>query len=173
MSDRVAVMSDGRIEQLDDPRTIYDQPKTAFVADFIGEMNFLEGDVTEAGGGQFTVDAGAGVSVRGRGDVTRGTRARVGIRSERMTARAGSPDPGANSAAAEVITKMYLGDQIQIVAQFANGTNVVVREQRKNADPALDTIDPGDHIAISWDEAAPLMLGTLAAAATASKEEAS
>src|SRR6266704_1160129 len=48
MSDRVAVMSHGVIEQLDEPRAIYDRPLTAFVADFIGDMNFLVGEVVEA-----------------------------------------------------------------------------------------------------------------------------
>ena len=46
MSDRVAVMSNGHIEQLDDPRSIYDRPQTSFVAEFIGEMNFFTGQVT-------------------------------------------------------------------------------------------------------------------------------
>jgi len=54
---------------------------------------------------------------------------------------------------------MYLGDQIQIVAQLSGGRSVVVREQRASADPTLDTINPGDQIALSWDESAPLLLG--------------
>jgi plastocyanin len=60
---------------------------------------------------------------------------------------------------------MYLGDQIQIVAKLAGDRNVVVREQRASADPALDTINPGDQIALSWDESAPLLLGDAAASA--------
>jgi spermidine/putrescine transport system ATP-binding protein len=159
MSDRVAVMSNGVIEQLDEPRAIYDQPLTAFVADFIGDMNFLTGEVAEAADGGFAVDAGSGIVVRGRGDAARGSRVRVGIRPERMIAEPGDARGTANSAAAEVITKMYLGDQIQIVAQLGNGGEVVVREQRASADPALDTIHPGDRIAVSWDESAPLLLG--------------
>ena len=46
MSDRIAVMKDGRIEQLDVPLAIYDRPASAFVADFIGDMNFLDGTVS-------------------------------------------------------------------------------------------------------------------------------
>src|SRR5712691_6128833 len=88
MSDRVAVMSNGVIEQLDDPRTIYDRPLTPFVADFIGDMNFLDGEVAEAADGGFAVDAGSGIVVRGRGQTVRGIRARVGIRPERMVAAA-------------------------------------------------------------------------------------
>ncbi|MEA2558048.1 MAG: spermidine/putrescine transport system ATP-binding protein [Actinomycetota bacterium] len=171
MSDRVAVMSNGVIEQLDEPRAIYDQPLTPFVADFIGDMNFLDGTVTEVVEDRFVVDAGQGVVVRGRGDAVKGGHVRVGIRPERMVAFAGASTQASNAADAQVITKMYLGDQIQVVATLVNGTNVVVREQRASADPALDTIHPGDRIAVSWDEAAPLLLGELTAA-TSSEEEA-
>jgi len=170
MSDRVAVMSNGLIEQLDEPRSIYDRPLTPFVADFIGDMNFLDGDVVEVVDGSFTVDAGSGVVIRGRGRTTRGIIARVGIRPERMVAFPGLPDGTINSAAAEVVTKMYLGDQIQIVVRLAGGTNVIVREQRASADPALDTIHPGDRIGVKWDEGAPLLLGEAGSAQTATEE---
>ncbi len=115
--------------------------------------------MVEAADGGFAVDAGGGVVVRGRGDTTRGARVRVGVRPERMAAHPGPATGTANSATAEVITKMYLGDQVQIVARLAAAGDVIVREQRASADPALDTIHPGDRVAISWDEAAPLLLG--------------
>jgi spermidine/putrescine transport system ATP-binding protein len=164
MSDRVAVMSNGVIEQIDEPRAIYDRPLTPFVADFIGDMNFLSGEIVEAADGGFALDAGPGVVVRGRGQAVKGTRVRVGIRPERIVAAAGASGGTANSATAEVVTKMYLGDQIQIVTRLAGVGNVVVREQRASADPALDTIHPGDRITVSWDEAAPLLLGEAAPA---------
>jgi spermidine/putrescine ABC transporter ATP-binding subunit len=162
MSDRVAVMSNGVIEQLDEPRAIYDRPLTPFVADFIGDMNFLDGQVVEAADGGFAIDAGAGIVVRGRGDAAKGTRVRVGLRPERIVAAPGAFAGTANSATAEVITKMYLGDQIQIVANLATGGTAVVRQQRASADPTLDTINPGDRIILSWDESAPLLLGEAA-----------
>jgi spermidine/putrescine transport system ATP-binding protein len=171
MSDRVAVMSNGVIEQIDEPRAIYDRPLTPFVADFIGDMNFVTGEVVEAADGGFAVDAGSGIVVRGRGQAVKGTRVRVGIRPERMVARAVASRGAANSAAAEVITKMYLGDQIQIVARLASLGNVTVREQRASADPTLDTIHPGDQIVVSWDEAAPLLLGEIAAGAPGGRQE--
>src|SRR5690348_12251622 len=166
MSDRVAVMSNGIIEQLDEPRAIYDRPLTPFVADFIGDMNFLAGDVVEAADGGFAVDVGPGIVVRGRGRAVKGTRVRIGIRPERIVAVAGASGGRVNSADAEVITKMYLGDQIQIVAELPGIGNAVVREQRASADPALDTIHPGDRITLSWDEASPLLLGEATPAAT-------
>ena len=169
MSDRVAVMSNGVIEQLDEPRAIYDRPLTPFVADFIGDMNFLDGEVAEAADGGFAMDTGAGVVVRGRGDVTKGTRVRVGLRPERIVAVPGRSAGTANSATAEVITKMYLGDQIQIVATLAGDHSVIVREQRASADATLDTINPGDQIALSWDESAPLLLGEATSASSRSQ----
>jgi spermidine/putrescine ABC transporter ATP-binding subunit len=171
MSDRVAVMSNGVIEQLDEPRAIYDRPLTPFVADFIGDMNFMAGEVVEAAGGGYAVAAGPGVVVRGRAVAVRGRRVRVGIRPERIVAVAGVSGGNANSATAEVITKMYLGDQIQIVATVPGIGNVLVREQRAVADPALDAVHPGDQIALSWDEAAPLLLGDAAPAKTAGQQE--
>jgi spermidine/putrescine transport system ATP-binding protein len=171
MSDRVAVMSNGVIEQLDEPRAIYDRPLTPFVADFIGDMNFLSGEVAEAADGGFAVTAGPGVVVRGRGTASRGTRVRVGIRPERIVAVAGPAAGTANSATAEVVAKMYLGDQIQIVAKLPGIADIVVREQRAVADPALDALHPGDQIALSWDDAAPLLLGEAAPASTAGQQE--
>ena len=164
MSDRVAVMSNGVIEQLDEPRAIYDRPLTPFVADFIGDMNFFYGEVVEAADDGFAIDTGAGIVVRGRGNVAKGTRVRVGLRPERIGAAPGLSGGTANSATAEVITKMYLGDQIQIVAKLADDRSVIVREQRASADPMLDTINPGDQISLSWDESAPLLLGEAALA---------
>ena len=56
MSDHVAVMSEGRIEQVGDGTTVYDSPDTAFVASFVGENNVIEGTVRESGGGSALVD---------------------------------------------------------------------------------------------------------------------
>src|SRR5258708_27834133 len=100
-------------------------------------MNFLVGEVAEAADGGFAVDAGSGIVVRGRGQAVKGTRGRVGIRPERIAAAPGASRRTANSATAQVITQMYLGDQIQIVAKLPIRSNVLVREQRACAYPAL------------------------------------
>ena len=160
MSDRIAVMSKGIIEQLDDPQSIYDRPATAFVADFIGDMNLLEGMVVETSPEGYTVDVGAGLTVRGSGAAApRGARVRVGVRPERLEAVPGAAEAGVNRTGATVLTTMYLGDQIQVVATLPSGGTMLVREQRASADPALGTIHPGDSITVSWDDRAPLLLG--------------
>jgi spermidine/putrescine ABC transporter ATP-binding subunit len=171
MSDRIAVMSHGVIEQLDEPRAIYDRPLTPFVADFIGDMNFLDAEIVEAENGRFAAVVGDGLVIRGRGTATRGTRCRVGIRPERIVAVPGSGAQAPNSATAEVQAKIYLGDQVQLVTTLTQGASMTVREQRASAHPGLDAIHPGDRVAVSWDEAAPLLLGEAAGSKTPSQEE--
>ena len=158
MSDRIAVMSDGVIEQLDTPAAIYDRPVTAFVADFIGEMNFLDGRITETNDGEFDLDTGAGVVVRARGEATRGQAARVGIRPGRVRIASSPVEGSINAAHAVVDTKMYLGDEVQVVATLDGGTQMVIREQRVGADESHDAIRPGDPIMLQWDRTAPVLL---------------
>jgi hypothetical protein len=57
------------------------------------------------------------------------------------------------------------------VARLAIDVNILVREQRASADPTLDTIHPGDQIAVSWDESAPLLLGDAAPADAGGEDE--
>jgi ABC-type Fe3+/spermidine/putrescine transport system ATPase subunit len=151
-------MSNGVIEQLDTPSEIYDRPRTAFVADFIGEMNFLDGVVTEASDGQFDLDTGTGIVVRGCGEATRGRAARVGLRPARLRVAPVPADGTVNTAHAVVATKMYLGDEIQVVASLDDGTRMVVREQRARSDASYDALLPGDRIAIQWEPTAPVLL---------------
>jgi spermidine/putrescine ABC transporter ATP-binding subunit len=158
MSDRIAVMSDGVIEQLDTPAEIYDRPRTAFVADFIGEMNFLEGTVTAAASGEYDLDTGAGIVVRARGEAVTGRPAKVGIRPARLRIANGSVEGQVNAARAVVDTKMYLGDEVQVVATLGDGTQMLIREQRTGGDTSQDRIRPGDPITIQWDRNAPVLL---------------
>ena len=160
MSDRIAVMSHGVIEQLDEPRTIYDRPSTAFVAGFIGEMNFLSGRVVEADGSTYTVQVADGLAVQGYGATRTGEDVLVGLRPERVVVHPTSEASGVNHASSTVVSKMYLGDQIQFVVSPASGDHLVVREQRENVDPETDNIRPGDTVTVSWDAHAPLLLGT-------------
>jgi spermidine/putrescine transport system ATP-binding protein len=158
MSDRIAVMSEGVIQQLDAPNVIYDRPLTPFVADFIGEMNFLNGTVTEVSDGEFELDAGGGVLVRGHGTVMPGTSARVGIRPARLRIVPESPDGRPNTARGVTVTKMYLGDEVQVIAELDGGTRMLIREQRVGTDESHDAIRPGDSITIRWDQSAPVLL---------------
>jgi spermidine/putrescine ABC transporter ATP-binding subunit len=158
MSDRIAVMSNGVIEQLDTPSEIYDRPLTAFVADFIGEMNFLDGKITATTEGEFDLVTATGVVVRGRGDPTDRRTARIGIRPARLHIVTGHADSSVNTAKAVVDSKMYLGDEVQVVATLDGGTRMLIREQRAGTDDSHDAIRPGDPVTIQWERTAPVLL---------------
>jgi spermidine/putrescine transport system ATP-binding protein len=128
MSDRVAVMNGGRIEQLGRPREIYDRPATRFVADFIGETNFISTD----------------------GDT-------IAVRPEQVQlARSGAADNGA--LAGVVVTTMVIGPAIQCLVRTDNGQEVLVRQQRSGRDEGVESLREGDRVTVTWAEGAALTL---------------
>jgi spermidine/putrescine ABC transporter ATP-binding subunit len=157
MSDRVAVMSEGRVEQLDTPETIYDRPASAFVAGFIGEMNVLEGAVRDTTAGVATIDLSvATVTAR----VTRSPtgNVRVGIRPERIGITAEDGTVTTNQVSATVVTRMQLGSSTQVVTALSDGTKVTATVARSGADADVDALQPGDRVRLSWTETAPIVL---------------
>jgi spermidine/putrescine transport system ATP-binding protein len=157
MSDRIAVMARGKIEQLDVPLAVYDTPRTAFVADFIGDMNFLEGTVTEAANDRWTASLdGAGV-IHGRGSATVGVPFRIGLRPEKLLVSATAPSSHTNALASTLATRMELGDQVQLVAELPGGRQLVAREQRALASTAAH-LSTGDQVVVSFDDDAAILL---------------
>src|SRR5947208_10855356 len=99
MSDRIAVMNGGRVEQIASPREIYERPETAFVADFIGSLNVLDVRVDELVGGYAVARLGERerVVVAAGSDARVGSTVRVAVRPERVQVEAGAggaPDAG-------------------------------------------------------------------------------
>jgi spermidine/putrescine transport system ATP-binding protein len=161
MSDRIAVMSGGRIEQLDRPLVIYDRPASAFVAGFIGDMNFLEGEVVEAGDGWAA--AVGPLMVRGLGGARRGARVRIGVRPENVVIEAGSaPATSSNCAVGTLIAAMILGDQVQLIAELPGGGQIVAREQRAAAGAMVEQLSPGDAVVVRWSPEAAMLLEEVA-----------
>jgi spermidine/putrescine ABC transporter ATP-binding subunit len=165
MADRIAVMEAGRIDQLAAPSEIYDRPATPFVADFIGDMNHLEGTL-ERDADQLVASVG---SARfGIGRVVReanvGERVRLGLRPEEVHANtrgAGAP--------ATCQTAMVLGHNLQIVAVLETGEEIVAR-QRRAGDERLTDIAPGDKLWLGWSPTAALLLGPANGASAAPAE---
>jgi iron(III) transport system ATP-binding protein len=118
MADRIVVMNQGVIEQVGTPSEIYSRPATAFVADFVGTMNFLDGAAADAGTlrvGQIVVSApGHGLAA--------GAAARIGFRPEDVRAMIGR-EGGANSFPATITGVEFLGS-------FARAT-LALRQQRE------------------------------------------
>ncbi|WP_040679080.1 ABC transporter ATP-binding protein [Rhizobium mesoamericanum] len=128
MSDRVAVMERGQLVQIGAPSELYLAPKTAFVADFIGKMNFLDGDYmgAEADGAVVALSelnrivAPAGLNGL-NGSVAQGDRVRIAIRPERLRL-APKGQGGSSALAAKVETAIFVGSyHVFIVAIDGHG----------------------------------------------------
>jgi spermidine/putrescine ABC transporter ATP-binding subunit len=119
LSDRIAVMSHGRIEQLGTPREIYERPATRFVADFIGGSTALRARAVAA---DRVSIAGRALHVAGA-TLAAGAEVELAIRPERVRLAAG---PGDNALAATVEGLVYQGAQTELTARIADGQRVLV-----------------------------------------------
>jgi putative spermidine/putrescine transport system ATP-binding protein len=119
LSDRVAVMHAGRIEQLGSPRDVYERPATPFVADFIGASSVLEALALDGE----TVELAGGVRLRValREPPAPGRTLRLLVRPERVTLGAAGP----NTLTARVVSVMYLGDHSEVRLEIAGGQRLL------------------------------------------------
>jgi iron(III) transport system ATP-binding protein len=141
MSDRILVMNDGRILRDGAPEEVYRQPRTRFAAEFLGQCNFLTGDVTAGGDGAAvltTPEFPHGVVVRGRHD---GPTATVAVRPEDI--EISDLDDTGPETGGTVLDASYLGDHYQYLV--AVGTmRISVHSQRQLAHgPVRLRIPPG------------------------------
>ena len=129
MSDRIAVMRAGRIEQLDAPDAIYAAPASAYVASFIGQQNFIRG--IAADGDAIETPLGVIEGRWGAGRVERGAEAVAAIRPEFIRLdSAGATGAGADG---RVLSVSYLGETLQVVVGVADGQTLLVRTPAPNA----------------------------------------
>jgi spermidine/putrescine transport system ATP-binding protein len=146
MSDRIAVMLDGRVEQLADPDTVYDQPATAFVAGFIGKRNFFEGTSREAG----SVVEGDGWTIRSTLapiDAVDGRGALAAVRPEMVMVSDLQPSDDRNAVTGDLVSISHLGDVIQFVVLTPGHKEIIARHPRQGA-PRLEV---GGRVWCSWD----------------------
>ncbi|MFL6071549.1 MAG: ABC transporter ATP-binding protein [Actinomycetes bacterium] len=146
MSNRIAVMLDGRIEQLDDPYTIYEHPASAFVAGFIGQQNFFTG-IADEGGRAIRGQRTTFVSSRDGERFAAGSDALAAVRPEAIVVRASDPGQSTNVLRGELAGISHLGDVIQFVVLAEDGNEVLSRVPRTKA-PRLET---GQSVWCTWD----------------------
>jgi ABC-type Fe3+/spermidine/putrescine transport system ATPase subunit len=109
MSDRVAVMRAGRIEQLGTPRQLYDRPRTRAVADFLGVRNLLQAAVEDVSAGRARLRTAGSVTLEAAGDgYSRGARIWIGLRPERLSLQA----PSAAGLGGTLEEALFLGDRV-------------------------------------------------------------
>jgi spermidine/putrescine transport system ATP-binding protein len=151
MSDRIAVMNGGRVEQVAGPKEIYEQPSTAFVADFIGSLNTLDFTVDEIVGeyGIMRPSEGERVVVALAPGTRTGESLRVAVRPERVQIGAtGDALPDAGTRLEGTISQIvYLG----MYTQFHVNTRIGAVVSHRLADETAGQFDTGRRIALSWD----------------------
>ncbi|WP_226550878.1 ABC transporter ATP-binding protein [Celeribacter naphthalenivorans] len=149
MSDRVAVFNDGRIQQLDPPDTLYEEPKNSFVAQFIGENNSLEGTVKELNNDTAVVqlDDGSLIDCRPVNVKQVGDRTKVSIRPERVEYRSERFQEGAHLLKAEVLEFIYMGDVFRTRLRVAGRDDFIMK--CRNA-PDQIRLKPGETVNIGW-----------------------
>ena len=152
LSDRIAVLSQGRIEQIGAPSEIYEQPASAFVADFIGSSNLLQARVRSEAGGATTVETehGLALAIPPLSDPA-GTRVTLLLRPERFQMAGNGGGMAANRFTARVRDVTYLGEDLhlRVLAQEKEPLLVSIKNSKGTraiaAGAAIElTIDPDD-----------------------------
>ncbi len=150
MSDLVAVMNAGRIEQIGPPREIYERPQTEFVAGFLGVSNFLDGVVRGREGDRLVIDAGGDrLEVIGA-DRPCGSRVRVALRPERVRL---TPDGRLRATVREVV---YKGPQTHLYMERQGQPFIAFLQ---NAALGGDSYQPGQELTCDWAEGSLVIVG--------------
>ena len=156
MSNRIAVMRGGKVEQLGHPVDLYEQPTTEFVAGFLGVSNLLDGTVLGAAGDglmDVQLDAGAQVRAAAAGHAP-GSKVRLGVRPEKLrlqrTETVASDDGNTNALTGRITDASYVGVSTQYVVKLDDGKDVVVYSQNLETSGVAEQHAAGEQVSLSW-----------------------
>jgi len=153
MSDRIAVMNHGVIEQLGEPEEIYERPRTTFVAGFIGVSNLMPGEVVSTGTGTAELRLDAGVTVRaGAAGVSVGERAHAVVRPEKLQLRRanGAAPDGRASVDGQVESSLYMGTATQVIVRLTDDTRMTVLVPNTDEEARRQLPAAGDPARLTW-----------------------
>jgi spermidine/putrescine transport system ATP-binding protein len=153
MSDRIAVMDNARVAQLGTPAEIYENPRTAFVAKFIGESNFFDGTAERRNGGSWQVvrNGGGRFLVPDHPALTEGKAIRIAVRPEWMDVwRPTAVPAGENAVGGTIRDVIYLGETMHVIVTVPGCEDVTVAVRNEG-----QLIKPlpwkrGDPAAVAW-----------------------
>lgn len=151
MSDRIAVMNRGRVEQVSNPEDVYDRPTTSFVAGFIGVSNLMP--ATVSGPGRVKLDSGPEVPAD-TGTLAAGEGCAAVVRPEKLAVElAGEVPPSADSPSVEgvVESSVYLGTATQIVVGVGEGVRMTVLVPNADESERQRLPGGGARVVLSWE----------------------
>jgi putative spermidine/putrescine transport system ATP-binding protein len=152
MSDRIAVMNHGAIEQFDRPDVIYHRPATPFALEFVGQSTRLKGRITAAEGGMLAIETAVG-TLRAPGNFIKGAPVLVGVRPELLAPCAEEAGEGRNRIEAAVADIVFMGSKLQL--HFAAGPGEIVVAELPSGGFALPAA--GSAMALAWPVADTLV----------------
>ena len=150
MSDRIAVMNEGRIEQCGPPTELYDEPATRFVASFIGESNFIDGVVQSRDGDSALVAVPGIGEVRAlcAPDVRTDSPAAVTVRPEKIVAAGDGATEDMNVVAGTVEDVVFVGEMRRYVVVLPGGQRLVLKVQNRSG---VEHFSRGDAMRVAWN----------------------
>lgn len=150
MGDRVAVMENGRINQLGSPKSIYEFPHSRFIADFIGESNFFQAKVTkitESGDAEVEANEGFKLTAKAPGSLKAGERVTVAVRPEKMFLLDQPTSEYPNCFPSKVLTSVFMGSYTRFHLSLPGDTICLVQQQ--NVRDVRD-FQKGDKAYVAW-----------------------
>ncbi len=157
MSDRIAVMNKGLILQIGSPVDIYEMPENKFVADFIGETNFVDAKVKKSSNGYYDIDiaGSATVQVRSERVFNNGAQVSLAIRPEKL--RLNNPLENGNNMRGTAVEVIYIGTDTHYGVRLAGGQLLRVREQNITAE-SKRMCSIGEEVTVSFTQTAARVL---------------
>ena len=146
MSDRIAVMSQGRVEQVGAPKDIYESPATAYVADFLGVSNLMDAAAGGVANGGCKVSLGDFELIAGQGDADTAGAAKITIRPERVEIEE-QGTTGENRIPGMVERTVYVGSILQVILHIATGQTIQAWTPNTGAIPPYSS---GDAVAVHF-----------------------
>ncbi|MFG2758577.1 ABC transporter ATP-binding protein [Streptomyces wuyuanensis] len=145
MSDRIAVMNEGRVEQCGTPEDVYEHPANAFVASFMGTSNLVPGTYRA---GEITVDGGPALPVGNRPGIADGSRVSLSIRPEKIWLS--DFEPGMALAGGVIRETVYSGATTTYLIELAPGITLSVLEQNTARSRMEDRWSGGERVEFGW-----------------------
>ncbi len=158
MSDRVAVMFQGRLEQVGSPEVVYNSPATEFVAGFLGAANLLRGKVIEGAGERWVAELPGGEKVATKPSPSGASEhLTFGIRPEKiqLVPQSAAREGGYNWVSGTVVNAVFFGVASQFVVHLLDGTEISVYQQNSSRSQSFSQ---GERVGVVWDPEASFSL---------------
>jgi spermidine/putrescine transport system ATP-binding protein len=159
MSDRIAVMNRGTIQQLGAPGDIYDRPANRFVAGFIGISNLYAGRIAASDGDILRIDCAEGLSLLARrsaetGSLAEGTAVDIVLRPERLSL---APGDATAAIAGTIEQSVFVGSDLHVLARTGSGAPIRALYRRSQAENEPD-FSPGSPVTLHYPVTAPHLM---------------